>query len=141
MACCAGWWWRVRWLAEPWLTWVLVAVGGAAGSALGLLMLRKPSPRRLLIGTASVCGLLGVFSAYPYWPAVAAPVTVGVLGSAASMVLISTAQPIFLDSQSILRTTLAVTKRLAVYCAVGATFALFGYLAVRAGTTLYVKLR
>ncbi|MDA2895453.1 hypothetical protein PDG61_31415 [Mycolicibacterium sp. BiH015] len=131
----------MRWLGDPVVTWLLVAVCGAAGSALGWLLLRKPSPRRLLIGTASVCGLFGVFSAYPYWPALTAPFSVGVLGSAASMVFISTTQPLFLDTQSILRSTFAVAKRLAVYCAVGVTFALFGYLAVRGGTTLYVKLR
>ena len=116
-------------------------MGGAVGTALGLLILRRPSRRRLLIGTAVVCGLLGVRSAYPYWPALTAPLVFGVLGSAASMVLIATAPPLFLDSQSIWRTTLAVTKRLAVYCAVGVTFALAGYLTVRAGITLYVKLR
>lgn len=121
--------------------WVLVAVGGAAGSALGLLILRKPSRRRPLVGIAVVCGLLGVRSAYPYWPALTAPLTFGVLGSAASMILVSTAPPLFVDSRSIVSTTLAVTKRLAVYCSVGVTFALAGYLAVRAGITLYVKLR
>lgn len=93
------------------------------------------------MGTAWVCGLSGVFSAYPYWPAMTAPITFGVLGSAASMIAVSTAAPIFLDSHAILRSTLVVAQRLAVYCAVGVTFALFGYLTVRAGTTLYVKLR
>lgn len=123
------------------LTLMFVAVGGALGSAFGVLLLRRPSPRRLLLSTASVCGLLGVFSAYPYAPALTAPVTFGVFGSAASIVLVGTAPPVWLDSQSILRSTLTVTKRLAVYCAVAVTFAMFGYLAVRAGTTLYVKLR
>lgn len=111
------------------------------GSALGVLLLRKPSPRRLLLSTACVCGLLGALSAYPYAPVLTAPVTVGVLGSAASMVLVGTAPPLWLDPQSIMRSTLAVTKRLAVYCAVAVTFAMFGYLAVRAGTTLYLKVR
>ncbi len=131
----------MQWLDEPWVTWALVAVGGAVGSALGVLLLRKPSPRRLLLGTAVICGLLGVHSAYPYLPALSAPVTFGVLGSAASMLAISAAPPLFVDSQSILRSTVAVAKRLAVYCAVGVTCALAGYLAVRAGITLYVKLR
>lgn len=116
-------------------------IGGAAGSALGVLLLRRPSPRRLLLGTAIVCGLMGVHSAYPYLPALSAPLTFGVLGTAVSMIAIGTAPPLWLDSQSILRSTLAVAKRLAVYCAVGVTFALAGYLAVRAGITLYVKLR
>ena len=93
------------------------------------------------MSTAVVCGLLGIRSAYPYAPALTAPLTFGVLGSAASMILISTAPPLFLDSGSIVRSTLAVTKRLALYCIVGVTFALAGYLAVRAGVTLYVKLR
>ena len=123
------------------ITLALVGIGGAAGSALGAFLVRKPSPRRLLLSTALICGLLGVCSAYPYAPVFTAPVTFGVLGSAASMVVVGTAPPLWLDSQSILRTTLAVIKRLAVYCAVGVTCALFGYLAVRAGTTLWVKLR
>ncbi|WP_244880735.1 hypothetical protein [Mycolicibacterium gilvum] len=70
-----------------------------------------------------------------------APLTFGVLGSAASMIAVGTAPPVWLDRRSIRRSTLAVIKRLAIYCAVGVTSALFGYLAVRAGTTLYVKLR
>lgn len=131
----------MQWLADLVPTWVLVMIGGAAGSALGVLLLRRPSPRRLLLGTAIVCGLMGVHSAYPYLPALSAPLTFGVLGTAVSMIAIVTAPPLWLDSQSILRSTLAVAKRLAVYCAVGVTFALAGYLAVRAGITLYVKLR
>ena len=39
-----------------------------------------------------------------------------------------------------MRSALAVTKKLAAYCVVGVTFALVGYLAVRAGVTLYAKL-
>lgn len=131
----------MRWFAEPAVTWVLVGLGGAAGSALGLFLLRRPTPRRLLLGVALVCGLLGIFSAYPYWPALTAPFTFGLLGSAASMIAVSTAPPLWPDTQSIPRTVIAVGKRLTVYCAVGVTFALFGYLAVRGGTTLYVKLR
>ncbi|PRC42680.1 hypothetical protein C6A85_000000109250 [Mycobacterium sp. ITM-2017-0098] len=123
------------------MTWVLVAVGGAAGTALGLVLVRKPSPRRLLGSTALICGTLGVLSAYPYVPMLTAPVTFGVLGSAASMIAVAAAPPVWLDPHAVLRSTLAVTKRLAVYCAVGLASALFGYLAVRAGTTLYVKLR
>lgn len=108
---------------------------------MALLLLRRPSPRRLLASTALVCGTLGVLSAYPYVPMLTGPLTFGVLASAASMVAVAAAPPVWLDPQSILRSTFAVTKRLAVYCAVGVTFAMFGYLAVRAGTTLYVKLR
>lgn len=119
---------------------VLVGVGGAVGTALGAFLVRKPSPTRLLMSTALICGLLGILSAYPYTRVFTAPLTFGVLGSAASMIVVGTAPPLWLDSQSILRSTLAVVKRLAVYCAVGVTFALSGYLAVRAGTTLYIKL-
>jgi hypothetical protein len=57
------------------------------------------------------------------------------------MVAVATAPPVWLSSDSILRSTIAVTKRLAVYCAVGTAFALAGYLAIRSGITLYVKLR
>lgn len=57
------------------------------------------------------------------------------------MVAVSTAPPLWLDSRAIRGTMLSVIKRIAVYCAVGVACALFGYLAVRAGTTLYVKLR
>lgn len=131
----------MQWLGEPWAIWVLVGAGGAAGSALGVLLMRRPSPRRLLVGIGALCGLWGVFSAYPYWPAVTAPLTVGVIGSAASMVAVSTAPPLWLDSRAIRGTMLSVIKRIAVYCAVGVACALSGYLAVRAGTTLYVKLR
>lgn len=84
---------------------------------------------------------MGVHSAYPYLPALSAPLTFGVLGTAVSMIAIGTAPPLWLDSQAILRSGMAVTKRLAVYCAVGVTFALAGYLVVRGGITLYVKLR
>lgn len=131
----------MQWLAESVPTWVLVAIGGAAGSALGVLLLRRPSPRRLLLGTAILCGLTGVHSAYPYLPALSAPLTFGILGTAVSMVAVAAAPPLWLDSRAVLRSGLAVTKRLAVYCAVGVTCALAGYLAVRAGITLYVKLR
>lgn len=121
------------------LTWVLVAVGGALGSGAALLVLRRPSRRRLLLSTAAVCGLVGVLSAYPYLPIVTRPFTVGFLGSASSMVLVAAAPPMFLGTDSILRTGVAVARRLGVYCAVGVTFALVGYLTVRAGTTFYVK--
>lgn len=80
-----------------------------------------------------------MFSAYPYVPVVTAPITVGFLGSASSMLLVAAAPPVWLGTDSILRSGLAVARRLAVYCAVGVTFALAGYLAVRAGTTFYVK--
>lgn len=123
------------------MTWLLVAIGGAAGTALSVLVLRKPSPRRLLLLTAAICGLLGAMSAYPYGPVLTAPITFGFLGSATSMAAVAMSPPVWLSGDSILRSTVAVTKRLAVYCAVGTTFALAGYLSIRAGTTLYIKLR
>lgn len=121
------------------MNWVMVAIGGALGSGFALLVLRRPSRRRLLLSTAGICGVLGVFSAYPYVPVVTAPITVGFLGSASSMILVAAAPPVWLGTDSILRSGLAVGRRLAVYCAVGVTFALAGYLTVRAGTTFYVK--
>ena len=123
------------------VTWLLVAVGGAAGSALGVLLLRRPSRMRLLVTTAGVCGLMGAFGAQPHSAHLTALLGYGVLGSAASMVAIGTSGPTWLGGNAPLRSTLAVTKTLAVYCAVGVTFALVGYLAVRGGTTLYLKLR
>ena len=123
------------------LTWVLVAVGGAAGSALGVLLLRRPSRMRLLAATASVCGVMGAFGAQPHSPNLTALLGYGVLGSAASMLAISTSAPTWLGGDAPLRSAWAVTKKLAVHCVVGVTFALIGYLAVRGGYTLYVKLR
>ena len=122
------------------VTWLLVAVGGAAGSALGVLLLRRPSRMRLLVTTAGVCGLMGAFGAQPHSAHLTALLGYGVLGSAASMVAIGTPAPTWLGGNAPLRSALAVTKRLAMYCAVGVTFALVGYLAVRAGATLYMKL-
>ena len=123
------------------VTWLLVAVGGAAGSALGVVLLRRPSRMRLLLTTASVCGLMGALGAQPHSAHLTALLGYGVLGSAASMVAIGTSPPTWLGGNAPLRSALAVTKRLAVYCVVGVTFALVGYLAVRAGVTLYAKLR
>lgn len=131
----------MRFLAESPAVWLFVALGGAAGSALGLFLMRKPSPRRLLLSTAAISALLGALSAYPYWRAVNSVVGVGFLGSAASMVLTAMPPTAWLGTDSIWRTALRVTRRLTVYCAVGVTFALLGYLALRAGITLYVKLR
>lgn len=123
------------------LTWVLVAVGGAAGSAVGLLLLRRPSPRRLLMSTAVGCALMGAFGAHTHSAPLTALLSSGFLGSAMSLVALGAGPPIWLDSNAILRSAWEVTKRLAVYCAVGVTFALTGYLALRGGTTLYLKLR
>ncbi|ORB30696.1 hypothetical protein BST38_10060 [Mycolicibacterium parafortuitum] len=121
------------------MTWVLVAMGGVMGSVFALLMLQRPTQRRLLLSTAGICGLFGVFSAYPYLPTFTTPVTFGFLGTASSMVLVASAPPAWFGTKSILQSAVAVTRRLAVYCAVGVTFALAGYLSVRAGTTFYVK--
>lgn len=118
------------------MTWLLVALGGAAGTALGLVFVRKP-----LAGTAVVCALLGAFGAQPRPEALTALVGFGLLGTAASMVAVSMARPMWLGGDAVLPSLWRVTRRLAVHCAVGATFALAGYLALRAGTTLYVKLR
>ena len=122
------------------MTWILVGVGGAVGSALGLALLRRPTPRRLLISTAVICALMGAV-ATQRWSSLAASLSFGVLGSAASMVALGAAPPVWLDRSAIVPTVWAVIKRLSVYCAVGVTFALSGYLAVRAGATLYLKLR
>ncbi|WP_460356835.1 hypothetical protein [Mycobacterium sp. ZZG] len=118
------------------MTWVLVALGGAAGTALALVGRRRP-----LAVTAVVCALLGAFGVQERSEALTALVGFGVLGSAASMVMVSLARPLWLGGDAIAATAWRVTRRLAVHCAVGATFALAGYLALRAGTTLYVKLR
>ncbi|WP_349269592.1 hypothetical protein MPNTM1_05500 [Mycolicibacterium parafortuitum] len=121
------------------LTWVLVAIGGAMGSVFALLVLQRPTRRRLLLSTAGICALAGAFSAYPYLPAFTAPATFGFLGTASSMLLVAAAPPVWVGTGSVLQSAVAVTRRVAVYCAVGVTFALAGYLSVRAGTTLYVK--
>lgn len=95
------------------LTWVLVGAGGASGSVVTVLVLRRPSRRRLLLTTATVCGSMGVLSAYPFWPALTASVTFGALGSAASMIAVAAAPPVWLGTDSILRSAMAVTRRLA----------------------------
>lgn len=118
------------------MTWLLVALGGAAGTALALAARRKP-----LAVTAMVCALLGAFGVEQRSEALTALVGFGVLGSAASMVAVGLAQPLWLGTDALAPTAWRVGRRLAVHCAVGTTFALAGYLALRAGTTLYVKLR
>jgi hypothetical protein len=122
------------------MTWVLVALGGAVGSTFGVLLLRRPTGTRLLLATASVCGLMGMLSAQLFSPKVTAVLGYGVLGSAASMVAFALASPAWVGSDAPVRSTAGITKRLAVYCVVGVTFALLGYLAVRGGATLYKKL-
>ena len=123
------------------MTWLLVALGGAAGSAIGALLMRRPTGTRLLIAAAAICGLMGMLSAQVLSPKVTAVLAYGVLGSAASMVTMAVASPMWVGADAPVRSTVAVTKRLAVYCVVGVTFALLGYLAVRGGATLYRKLR
>ncbi|KRE33781.1 hypothetical protein ASG82_22240 [Mycobacterium sp. Soil538] len=122
------------------MTWVLVAVGGAVGSTVGALLMRRPTGTRLLLATAAVCGLMGMLSAQLLSAKVTAVLGYGVLGSAASMVTMAVASPMWVGGDAPVRSTVAVTKRLAVYCVVGVTFALLGYLAVRGGETLYKKL-
>ena len=121
------------------MTWVLVALGGAAGTALGLVLTR--TPRYRLAGTAAVCALMGAFAARPHSASLTALVGIGVLGSAASIIAVGAAPPIRLDRGAIAPTAVRVTRRLTVYSAVGVTCALAGYLALRGGTTLYTKLR
>lgn len=119
------------------MTWVLVALGGAAGTALGVFVAQRQGRR--LAWTAAVCALMGAFGAQKHSAPLTALVSFGVLGSAASMVALGVAPPVWLDRGAILPTALRVTKRLAVYCAVGVTCALAGYLALRAGVTAYYK--
>jgi hypothetical protein len=122
------------------LIWFVVAVGGAAGSALGLVLMRRPSKSRLMAATAGVCGLLGAFSAGLHSPLLTVGVRYGLLGSAASMLVVSITSLTWIGADAPLRSALAVTRNLAVYCAVGVTFALLGYLTYRSGYTLYRKL-
>ena len=93
------------------------------------------------MATASLCGLMGAFSAQPHSVHWTALLGYGVLGSAASMVALGTSAPTWLGGNAPVGSARAVAKKLAVYCVVGVTFALVGYLAVRAGATLYRKLR
>ncbi|RZT18933.1 hypothetical protein EV589_3195 [Mycobacterium sp. BK558] len=122
------------------MTWILVAVGGAAGSAIGALLMRRPTGTRLLLATAALCGFMGMLSGQLLSLKVTALFVHGVLGSAASMVTMAVTSPMWVGGEAPVRSTVAVTKRLAVYCVVGVTFALLGYLAVRGGVTLYKKL-
>lgn len=122
------------------MTWILVAVGGAAGSAFGALLMRRPTGTRLLLATAAVCGLTGMLSAQVVSPRVTAMLVYGVLGSAASMVTMAVVSPMWVGGDAPVRSTVAAARKLAVHCVVGVTFALLGYLAVRGGATLYRKL-
>ena len=122
------------------MTWVLVAVGGAVGSTIGALLLRRPSSARLVTATAVVCGLAGMLSTQRVSPNAAAVLEHGVLGSAASMVAFALASPMWVGGDVPVRSTVSAGKKVAMYCAVGVTFALLGYLAVRGGATLYRKL-
>lgn len=67
-------------------------------------------------------------------------VVYGVLGSAASMVTMAVVSPMWVGGDAPVRSAVAVSKKLAVHCGVGVTFALLGYLAMRGGATLYKKL-
>ena len=132
----------MQWLDEWWVAWVLVAVGGAAGSALGMFLLRKPSPKRLITTTAIACGVLGgALRAYPSSMALTAFIGFGVLGSASSMVIAAMPVQQWLSSGSILRSALTVVTRLAVYCILGVSFAVAGYIAMSIGHTVEVKTR
>lgn len=132
----------MQWLGETWVTWLLVAIGGAAGSTLGLLLLRQPSQARLLAATAVACGSLGaVLRAYPNFTALAALLGFGVLGSASSMLTVAIPPQAWLAGSSPWRSSLEVVKRLAIYCVLGVTFAVVGYIAVSVGHTVDVKTR
>ncbi|MEH3138869.1 MAG: hypothetical protein PGN37_01565 [Mycobacterium kyogaense] len=122
------------------MTWILVALGGALGSAIGALLLRRPSSARLVTATAVVCGLAGMISAQPFSSRVTAILEFGVLGSAASMVAFALASPMWVGGDAPVRSTMSAGRKVAMYCAVGVTFALLGYLSVHGGTTLYRKL-
>ncbi|AFM16124.1 hypothetical protein Mycch_1322 [Mycolicibacterium chubuense NBB4] len=121
------------------LMWVLVAVGGAAGSALGLLLMRRPSTTRLMTATAAVCGLMGAFSVQLHSPELTAVLKYGVLGTAASMLAVGVTSRTWIGGDAPLRSALAVARNLAVYCVVAVTCTLLGYLALRSGFTLYKK--
>lgn len=118
----------------------MVAVGGAVGSTVGALLLRRPSSARLVAATAGLCGLAGMLSAQPVSSWVTAMLSYGVLGSAASMVAFALASPMWVGGDVPVRSTVSAAKKVGMYCAVGVTFALLGYLAVRGGATLYHKL-
>lgn len=122
------------------MTWALVAIGGAVGTAVGLLLLREPSSTRMLTGTAVICALLGALSYYSRSPQFTALVEFGLLASAASMVAVGAPRQIWLSSHSILRSLITVSKRLAVYGAVALASALAGYLLMRIGFTVQFKL-
>ena len=122
------------------MTWLLVAIGGALGSTVGALLMRRPSATRLTVATATVCLLLGALSSQLLSVRVSALLSYGVLGSAASMTVAGLASPTWVSADTPARSTLAVARRLAVYCVVGVTFALLGYLAALGGVTLYKKL-
>lgn len=122
------------------MTWVLVVLGGAIGSTIGALLLRRPSSTQLVTATAVVFGLAGMMSTQRVSPIVMAVLGYGVLGSAASMVAFALASPMWVGGDVPVRSTVSAGKKVGMYCAVGVTFALLGYLAVRGGATLYRKI-
>ncbi len=121
------------------MTWALVALGGAVGSTIGALLLRRPSSARLVTATALICGLAGMLSAQRLSAWTTAVLGYGVLGSAASMVAFALAAPMWVGGDVPVRSTVSAGKKVAMYCAVGVTFALLGYLAMRGGATLHRK--
>lgn len=130
------------WLDESWGSWLLVAGGGAIGSALGVFVLRHPSPKRLLAVTAIACGVLGaMLQAYPHASALTALLGFGVLGSASSMVSVALSPHAWLGGSLFVPSVWVVVKRLAIYGVLAVTFAMVGYIAVSAGHTVDVKTR
>ena len=64
----------------------------------------------------------------------------GLLSSASSMLIVGIPQHIWISHDRVVRSTWAVLRRLAVYCALSLAFAVTGYMLVSAGHTLNVKL-
>lgn len=121
---------------------MLVAVGGAVGSALGVMVLRKPSPKRVLAIAAVACCTLGAaLRAYPDSAVLSALLGFGVFGSASSMVVAAFPSQERLSGETPSSTLLTSAKWLAIYCVLGVAFATVGYMLASVGYAVDVKTR
>jgi hypothetical protein len=119
-----------------------VALGGALGSALAVIVCHSaPSRPRVLALNAVVCLLMGAFAAAaPRSAALTALLGYGVLSNAGPLTSVLLPLPVIREPRDMWRLARRASFGLATNGLVSAAFAMTGYLAVRFGVTLYQKL-